>query len=322
MSVYTKVSQSELATFMTDYAVGELINHQGIESGIENTNFFVYTQSQQQKSEYVLTLFEQHNAEDLPYFIHLMQHLADAGIPTARPIPDKKGVLLKQLNGRPTVLVARLQGKEPKTIDANICQQIGKAIAQMHKAVQSYRGGTRAHSRDFDWQQKTANILLPILNKEDAFLLEDELVWQQQQQQYYKNLPLGVIHADVFRDNTLFMEGKLTGIIDFYYACNYVFLYDLAVIANDWCRLENGDFDEDRLKAFCHAYQSIRPLNSDELQCWANMVRFSALRFWLSRLKSEMNPPEGELTHLKDPEEFKIKLIASRRENLTPSCFL
>lgn len=301
MSVFTPVDTQELQHFLRYYAAGSLLDYAGIESGVENSNFFVTTT----QGEYVLTLFEQHKAPELDYFLHLMTHMQEAGLPTARPLYDREGHLLRDLNGKPAALVTRLPGQTIDHPTPAQCAELGAALARLHLAGTQfafYRPPDRGHI----WRMQTARHILPTLNPDEATLLAAEIA--QQASIPFSHLPNGVIHADLFRDNTLFDQGHLSGILDWYYACNDSWLYDLAIVANDWCSEASGRLDAERLFACLMAYHQIRPLQALEQQHWAGILRAAALRFWLSRLLAVLEPRPGNLVLQKDPAEFRDRL--------------
>lgn len=302
MSVYTPVEQHELVSFLADYDLGKLENFQGISAGIENTNYFVTTSSQ----SLVLTLFESLGVDELPYFLELMAFLAEHGIPSAHPIADHQGQYLRTLNNRPAALVQRLTGAsviEPNTAQ---CQAIGKALGLMHSAVKEF-SAVRDNTRGPHWWHETLNALRANIGGQDLQLLEEELTFQAHAR--HAELPRGVIHADLFRDNALFDGDTLAGVIDFYYACNDVLLYDVAVTLNDWCSQPDGRLHEQKSRALLRAYQVERPLLEAERLAWPVLLRAAALRFWLSRLYDLHFPREGEITHTKDPDVFKQILL-------------
>ncbi len=298
MSVYTSVERNELEEFLSHYSLGELLEYEGISAGIENTNYFVTTN----QGQYVLTLFEALTADELPYFLDLMAHLAEHDVPSAHPMPDDHGKYLRILNGKPAALVMRLKGHNIETTNQHQCTELGKALGHLHVVGQSFNG-YRQNLRGPHWWQVTAREVMPKLSQAEATLLQAELAFQRQHR--HDTLPQGVIHADLFRDNALFVDNHLTGIIDFYYACNDVLLYDVAVTVNDWCTLPDGHLDPRRLRALLEGYQTERPFSEAEHQAWPVMLRAGALRFWLSRLKDLHFPREGEITHIKDPTVFQ-----------------
>jgi len=298
MSVYTKVESDELEAFLQHYSLGQLVEYEGITAGIENTNYFVTTS----QGRYVLTLFESLGMDDLPYFLDLMAHLAEHDVPSAHPEADDTGRYLRTLNGKPAALVMRLEGKSVEHPNPEQCAALGKALGHLHVVGQEFQG-YRENRRGPHWWVETSEQVLEKLNGEDAELLRNEITFQKQHR--HDSLPRGVIHADLFRDNALFTGDRLTGIIDFYYACNDVLLYDVAVTVNDWCCQANGQFDEIRLQAFLDAYRQERQFSSAEQTAWPVMLRAAALRFWLSRLYDMHFPREGEITHIKDPGVFR-----------------
>jgi len=298
MSVYTKIEPEELKNFLNHYNLGDLIDYNGINAGIENTNYFVSTSS----GEFVLTLFEGLTATELPYFLKLMAYLAEHNIPSAHPIADNNGEYLRQLKGKPAALVERLSGTDVKEPNIIQCQEIGKALGNLHLISPNFPD-YRSNKRGSDWWKITAERVLPLMTTADAKLLKAELEFQDNYQ--LVDLPKGVIHADLFRDNALFEADKLSGIIDFYYACNDILIYDLAVTVNDWCVQSDGSLDTKRVDALVESYIKQRPLSDLELETWSTMLRAAALRFWLSRLQDLHFPRPGEITHIKNPDVFR-----------------
>ncbi|MEJ2141511.1 MAG: homoserine kinase [Gammaproteobacteria bacterium] len=302
MSVYTTIERDELDAFLQHYPVGKLLDYEGISAGIENTNYFVDTE----QGRFVLTIFESLSREELPFFLDLMAHLAEHDVPSAHPKADNEGRYLRELKQKPAALVQRLAGASVEHPSVVQCAALGKALGHLHVAGQSF-SGNRDNERGPHWWHETASAVMPHLSGEEQQLLEAELHFQRQHE--HDNLPRGVIHADLFRDNALFNGDELTGLIDFYYACNDVLLYDVAVTVNDWCTNPDGSLDKSRLDALLNAYQQERPLTGEEQTSWQVMLRAGALRFWLSRLQDKYFPREGEITHIKDPDVFKRILI-------------
>ncbi|MDP3087185.1 MAG: homoserine kinase [Methylotenera sp.] len=317
MSVFTSVSIQQLQVWLQNYEIGELIELKGISSGITNTNYFVTTKNNNSsQNKFVLTLFEHNTLEELPYFIDLMSHLAANGIPCPQPIADKTGISLHTLNGKPAALISCLKGQDVEVPNATQCSAVGKVLAQMHIASLSFDvlpSHQNTHNpRGADWRTKTAIQVMPHLLLEDQQLLKETMMFQATFDT--SQLPMGVIHADLFRDNVLFDGDEIGGLIDFYYACHDVLAYDLAIAVNDWCVEVDGRLDELRLNAMLSAYQAVRPLSDAERVAWAGLLNIAALRFWLSRLYDQIYPQSGELTHSKDPIHFKniLKLRAVR----------
>ncbi len=313
MSVYTSIEKTELEDFLAHYSLGDLITFEGISAGIENTNYFVTTSS----GEFVLTIFETVDEHELPYFLDLMAYLAEHDFPSAHPIADETGHYMRHLKNKPAALVHKLTGKHIKHANLQQCRAVGKALGHMHAVGQRF-SSKRDNQRGFDWWQQAAKKVKSKLPEEQQQQLLSEIDFQQQQQQ--TALPRGVIHADLFRDNALFDGDTLTGIIDFYYACNDVLLYDLAITVNDWCVAENGELNNEQVDAFVNSYQTERPLSQDEINNWSRMLRAAALRFWLSRSLDWHFPRDGELTHSHDPAVFqRILALRTAHKNHLPS---
>ncbi len=313
MSVYTVVDRAGLEVFLTHYSLGNLGDFQGISAGIENTNYFVTTE----QGEYVLTLFEQHGAEELDYFLELMAYLAEHGVPTAHPVADNQGHYLRTLKGKPAALVQRLPGRSVEQPTTVHCLALGRELGRIHRVGQGFPQ-RRANSRGPSWWLQTAKKLQPLLAAEECQLLESELEFQSNY--HFEQLPRGVIHADLFRDNALFVGEQLTGIIDLYYACDGLLLYDLAITANDWAVSDDGMLDEERTQALLEGYRQQRPFQPCETDAWPVILRAAALRFWLSRLNDLHFPREGEITHSKNPDVFKQILVShiKNRQRLRP----
>jgi len=299
LSVYTQVTQAELARWLGNYSVGTLDSFEPIPSGIENTNYFVTTA----QGRYVLTLFERLPAAELPFYLQLMAHLARHGIPCPAPMADLSDQYLQSLNGKPAALVTRLPGRSLDKPEASHCAELGALLARMHLAGRSY-GAYLENPRGSKWWRIAAKEVLPFLKKNQAGLLESELQFQSEQR--FPDLPRGPVHADLFRDNTLFEKGRISGVIDFYFAGVDCLLYDIAVCANDWC-LENGGaaLDAGRTRALLAGCQGVRPFTPLERAAWPAMLRAAALRFWLSRLHDYHLPRPGMLVHAHDPEHFR-----------------
>ncbi len=298
MSVYTTVTPEELSGWLKQYSLGTLVELRGIASGIENTNYFVTTSH----GRYVLTLFERLSAADLPYYINLMAHLAHHGIPCPSPIATLQNDYLNRLKGKPACLVSCLKGASITAPAPDHCAHVGEMLANLHLAGSSSPAAL-PKPRGPAWWRATAPKIMPKLNPDEAALLKEELRFQALYR--HDELPRGVIHADLFRDNALFDNGILAGVIDFYYACNDAWLYDLAITVNDWCVTEHGAVDATCTQAMIKAYHAVRPLSAIERGAWPVMLRAGALRFLLSRLYDFHYPRPGELTHAKDPDHFK-----------------
>jgi len=307
MSVYTVVEENQLVAFLEDYDVGTLDSFEGISAGIENTNYFVNTKNNGHLQQFVLTIFEHHSFEELPYFLNIMAFMAEHNIPTAHPMPTHSDGYLKELCGKPAALVERLVGGTVEDPSSVQCGVMGGQLARFHAAGQNYQEH-RDNDRDIQWMKATFSDIKIHLNSEDCQLIEDEFEFQDTI--HWDDLPKGVIHADLFCDNAMFNGDQLTGIIDLYYACHAPLLYDLAVMVNDWCRIHADnpaeiEFDQQRVDEMLSAYQAQRSLTDAEQAAWPAALRLAALRFFLSRLKDKHIPREGEMTQIKDPDVFK-----------------
>jgi homoserine kinase type II len=308
MSVYTNVLPHELDEFLENYSLGQVQQFAGISDGIENTNYFVTTS----KGQYVLTLFEELSMQELPFFLELMAFLAEANIPTAHPVKDNDGNYLRVLKDKPAALVKRLNGASIDIPNEQQCRAIGVHMARMHVASSSFPL-ERHPSRGNEWRVQTAERVMPKLNKEEQALLQQELAYHKATK--LGDLPVSVIHADLFRDNALYIGDELTGMIDFYYAYNGLSIYDLAVTVNDWCVNGDAECDKQNSATLLEAYQTVRPIAQAERDAWPTVLRAAGLRFWLSRLQDKHFPRDGEMTHIKDPDVFK-RIIEHRANHV------
>jgi homoserine kinase type II len=306
LSVFTPVSDGEAAAWLSRYSVGALERLEPIATGIENTNYFLTTS----QGRYVLTLFERLPAAELPFYLELMAHLARHGIPCPAPIADADDRYLSRLNGKPAALVTRLTGTSVERPGAAECAELGALLARMHLAARSFKGYVE-NPRGPKWQRVAVAEVAPFLAKVELEFLRGEMRYQSEQR--FPDLPRGAVHADLFRDNALFTAGRLSGVIDFYFAGIDCFLFDLAVCANDWCLASPADpeLDAPRTAALLGAYHALRPLQPAERAAWPAMLRAAALRFWLSRLHDKHLPRPGELVQVHDPRQFH-DILASR----------
>lgn len=304
MSVFTTVTPQQLSEWLKAYPLGELLDLQGIASGITNTNYFVTTSI----GRYVLTLFEANTAEELPYFLDLMGHLAEHQVLCPSPVRNNAGNSLGELNGKPAALVSCLKGRSLEVPATVHCAEVGRVLAAMHIAGESFDAQMQ-NPRGAQWRLNTGIKVMGLLSAEDQVLLESALAAEANQS--LDGLPTGVIHADLFRDNVLFDGEQMGGVIDFYYACNDVLLYDIAIAVNDWCNDEDGSLNPELTTALLNAYHVVRPLTGLEHQAWPGLLMSAALRFWLSRLHDFHFPNAGELTHAKDPAHFQ-KILQER----------
>ncbi len=308
MAVFTEVPFDEAAALFDRLRLGALSELQGIPAGIENTNYFATTA----QGRYVLTVFERLSFEQLPFYLYLMQHLAERGIPVPAPQADVQGELLHSVQGKPAAVVQRLRGRHQLAPTALHCHEVGAMLARMHLAGQDYPRH-QAHLRGLGWWVETAPVVRPFLSPAQEALLSSELAYQQQvaASAAFAQLPRGPIHADLFRDNVLFDVDAagcdvLSGFFDFYFAGVDVFLFDLGVCLNDWCTdLDTGLLAQERAQAMLAAYDSVRPLDSAELRLLPALTRAAALRFWISRLWDKHLPRDAALLKAHDPGHFE-----------------
>ncbi|WP_295485377.1 homoserine kinase [uncultured Pseudomonas sp.] len=302
MSVFTPVSRPELETFLAPYELGRLLDFQGIAAGTENSNFFVSLE----KGEFVLTLIERGPAEDLPFFIDLLDVLHDADMPVPYAVRDRDGHGLRQLCGKPALLQPRLSGKHVKTPNNQHCAQVGELLAHIHLATRE-RIIERRTDRGLDWMLSAGAELLPGLDAEQSGLLRSALQEIEAHKAQILALPRANLHADLFRDNVMFEGTHLSGLIDFYNACSGPMLYDIAITLNDWCLDANGGIDLPHAQALLGAYAGLRPFTAAEAELWPVMLRVGCVRFWLSRLIAARDFAGMDVT-IHDPREFEVRL--------------
>jgi len=316
MAVYTEVSASQARPLFAALGLGELAGLRGIEGGIENTNYFVSTD----QGEWVLTLFERLTHAQLPYYLHLMKHLARRGIPAPEPQAKPEDMargpgeddLLHTVAGKPAAVVNRLRGHHQLAPTSAHCATVGAMLARAHLAACDY-DRHQPNLRGLAWWNETAPMVLPYLDSAQAALLTEELAYQNHvaATSAYAALPHGAVHADLFRDNVVFEGGQLTGFFDYYFAGDDTWLFDLAVALNDWAiDPASGQADAARARAFLDAYQTVRPLQNAERRLLPAMLRAGALRFWLSRLWDFHLPRSASLLKPHDPAHFERVLRA------------
>ena len=316
MAVFTEVSRDEAADLMRHLGLGALVEMAGCTGGIENTNYFVTTERDGERHEWVLTLFERLTAQQLPFYLYLMKHLAARGILVPNPQADAAGTILHTVRGKPAAVVNRLRGQYEPNPTAQHCAQLGALLARMHLAGRDYER-EQPNLRGLAWWNETVPVILPHLQPEQAALLTAELAYQNHiaTSPTYQGLPRGPIHADLFRDNALFEDGRLTGVFDFYFAGCDTWLFDIAVCLNDWCiDLGDGHTDPERTRALLDAYESVRPLTAGERALLPALRRAGALRFWISRLWDWYLPREAAVLKPHDPTHFERVLRARLAE--------
>ncbi|EJT03401.1 homoserine kinase [Rhizobium sp. CCGE 510] len=310
MAVYTDIAEDDLKWFLTEYEAGTLLSYKGIAEGVENSNFLLHTS----KDPLILTLYEKRvEKTDLPFFLGLMQHLAARGLSCPLPLPRSDGALLGSLSGRPAALISFLEGMWLRKPEAKHCREVGRALAEMHVAGDGFEL-TRENALSVDgWQtlweksEARASEVEPVLQDEIRSELDFlSAAWP-------KNLPAGVIHADLFPDNVFFLGDQLSGLIDFYFACNDLLAYDVSICLNAWCFEKDGAYNITKGTAMLEGYQSVRPLSEAEIAALPVLSRGSALRFFLTRLYDWLTTPEGAMVTKKDPLEYLRKLRFHRQ---------
>jgi homoserine kinase type II len=317
MAVYTDVGDDELEAFLADYDVGTLVAFKGIAEGVENSNFLVETD----QALYILTLYERRvKSDDLPFFLGLMDHLAAKGIACPVPVKARDGKALRSLAGRPATLVTFLKGVWPRRIAPLHCQLLGSAMASFHLAGRDFKMA-RANALDlagwrglFEQIDGRADEVAPDLGAEIARDLSDITA------KWPKGLPAGIVHADLFPDNVFFLGERLSGIIDFYFACEDFLAYDIAIAMNAWCFEPDSSFNITKARGLLNAYAKVRPLEPAELAALPLLARGAAMRFLLTRLYDWLNRPEGALVKPKDPREY-LKKLRFHRQVKSPEAY-
>lgn len=322
MAVFTPIKLEEISQWISqDFDIGQATEIRGIHGGIENSNFFLDTIKDGKRQEYVLTIFERLSAEQLPFYLELMRHLANKGIPVPKPIENSQGEILFTLKAKPAAIVSKLPGLSRLQPEANHCALVGEMLAKMHLAGKDF-SKSQENLRSLAWWQKTIPQVLPHLSTSQKELLTHELKIQEEffSSSAYDELPQGASHCDLFRDNVLFdpkgsnpSDDQLGGFFDFYFAGTDKWLFDIAVTANDWCLAENKqDLDPVRLEEFMKAYQAVRPFTKEEQASWPFMLRAAALRFWVSRLWDFYLPRDAQMLTPHDPTHFEHILLSRR----------
>ncbi|PCK84932.1 homoserine kinase [Rhizobium sophoriradicis] len=310
MAVYTDIAEDDLKWFLTEYDAGSLLSYKGIAEGVENSNFLLHTS----KEPLILTLYEKRvEKADLPFFLGLMQHLAARGLSCPLPLPRRDGALLGSLSGRPAALISFLEGMWLRKPEAKHCREVGRALAQMHVAGEGFEL-KRPNALSIDgwrtlWEKSAARADEVEPGLQDEIRSELDFLAAA----WPADLPAGVIHADLFPDNVFFLGDELSGLIDFYFACNDLLAYDVSICLNAWCFEKDGAYNITKGTAMLEGYQSVRPLSSEEIAALPVLSRGSALRFFLTRLYDWLTTPEGAMVTKKDPLEYLRKLRFHRQ---------
>ncbi len=303
MAVFTPVSIDDLSDWLDQFSIGKPLSLRGISSGIENTNYFLTTES----GEFVLTIFEKLGFEQLPFYLELMRHLAARDVLVPAPVASRAGQILHTLHGKPASIVTKLDGESQLAPAPVHCAAVGAMLARMHLAAADF-GMHQPNLRGLDWWRATAPEVLPFLDADRQRLLQEQVAFQSRfaDGDTYRKLPRGPVHADLFRNNVMFVGERLTGFFDFYFAGCDTWLFDVAVTVNDWCiDLDTGALDPARTRALLDAYHAVRPFAGPEHEAWPAMLQAGALRFWLSRLYDFYLPREAEMLTPHDPGHFE-----------------
>lgn len=318
MAVFTPVSLDDLTDWLTQFPLGKPLAVKGISSGIENSNFFITTEA----GEFVLTIFEKLTFEQLPFYLHLMRHLAERGVLVPAPVANKHGEILHALHDKPASIVTKLEGRSQMTPQPLHCAEVGTMLAKMHLAAADFPI-RQPNLRGLEWWRVTAPVVLPYLDADAQELLRNEMHFQETfaASQTYQELAHGPIHADLFRNNVMFDSDRLTGFFDFYFAGCDTWLFDVAVTVNDWCiDVDSGALDLPRTRALVDAYHAARPFTDAEKIAWQPMLKAGALRFWLSRLYDFHLPREAEMLTPHDPTHFE-RILRQRIDAPIPELF-
>jgi homoserine kinase type II len=315
MAVYTDVSEGELETFLQGYPAGRLLSYKGIAEGSENSNFLLHTSA----GSFILTLYEKRvHTDDLPFFLGLMHHLAGKGISCPLPVERHDGKLFGTLAGRPAALITFLEGMWMRRPTSAHCREVGRALAEMHVAGMDFPL-SRPNALAIDgWRKLWAGSHERADEVERGLAAEVDADFAHFDREWPRDLPSGIIHADLFPDNVFFLGEKLSGVIDFYFACNDFYAYDIATCLNAWCFEKDFSFNLTKGRALLSAYQAVRPLSDGEKQALPLLARGSALRFMLTRLYDWLTIPDGALVQKRDPVEY-IRRLRFHRAVKSPS---
>lgn len=308
MAVYTQISEDDLKNLLLSYDIGNLVRFEGIEQGVSNTNYHVFTD----EGRYILTLFEPHrvHADDIPHFVNYAVVLEQNGVPAPATMPRKDGAFISELYARPAAIYSFLQGEggHAGMITPAICEKAGEVLAKMHKAAEHITDTAKNHFGQERWQEWLSSIGADMNEIDPALhdLTKDELLWIMDV--LPSDLPSGAIHADYFPDNVFFKDGDVTGVIDFHFVCHDSFAYDLAIAVNAWCFDQDNEFSMDRMQAMMLGYNRIRPLSQAERAALPVLLRAASLRFLLSRIEEKLAWTADKMMVPHDPMVFEKRL--------------
>ncbi len=308
MSVYTKITKDALTDHLRNYSIGKVKDFEGISDGIENTNYLLSTE----QGEYIFTIFENLDKKRVEEYLEFMNHLNNADFRCAHVEVTNNNKLSTSILNKPSAIIEKLSGKSILNANTNHCHQIGELLSEFHNKSLSFSIPLR-DSRDMHWKIKTYEKLSEVINKSQKELIKEAIELNKSFEKL--DLPIGKIHADLFKDNVLFDKDLVSGMIDFYYSCDGFFLYDIGVVANDWCVNEGGVIDQSKLVEFIDGYQKNRKISAKEKNNFAIALCAAALRFYLSRLHDLHFPKIGEMTHIKDPSIFE-NILSDRMNSL------
>ena len=306
MAVYTSINSNDLIEWFKKFNLKGSVDFKGISSGVTNSNYLIIMPD----LNYILTIFEHNNIEELPFYVDLMTFLVKKDFLCPKPIENNSGQALDLLKDKPALMVSFLKGKEIAVRNSKSCYSVGQYLAKLHVVTNNFPQSNK-NTRGLGWISAMNLNLKKYLSMEDQKIIELEINYHKELGKV--ELPEGIIHGDLFRDNVFFLDGKVSGFIDFYYACNEKFIYDIAIAINDWCIDEDGKINKIMYLEFIKGYQSERRLTDNEQQYLNSALRLAALRFWLSRLEDFHNIKDGEITSIKDPNHFK-EILVDRQE--------
>ena len=302
MSVYTKINEEELKNHLNQYSIGSPISLTGISDGIENTNYLLKTDLK----EYIFTIFENIDGGNITNYLMFMNHLSERGLLCPNVMKSKKDELFIKIKNKPSAIIEKLSGKSIISTDNTQCSMIGNLLAKFHNCGSDFNIDLK-NTRGIEWCTESFKKLSSVITVSQSEIISRAI--EMQKDLIAQDLPVGTIHADLFRDNVLFHDNKVSGMIDFYYSCKGYLIYDLAVVVNDWCSDLSGKLIIDKCKNMMISYSGQRNININEFKYWQHALVAGALRFYLSRLLDLHYPKIGEITHIKDPGVFENILI-------------